>query len=137
MKHEKYAGDFMIEEYKKYLVPEGEPWDPRTMTLNQFFKAMQMAQMESSEKEKTDPCDQVFGLSEKDEAEFTRNNITKLFNDKQMVDQLLVAMNDPIRKSVPDYVPWICFPDTLRPNAEHFTTKPTMALRMSLDVLKV
>ena len=95
----------MIENYKKYLVPEGEAWDPKTMTLNQFFKAMQMAQIESSGKEKTEPWDQVFGLSEKDEVRFTRNKITKLFNDKQMVEQLLVAMDDPICKSVPGYVP--------------------------------
>ena len=91
MKDEKYTEDFMIENYKKYLVPGGEPWDPKTMTLNQFFKAMQMAQIESSGKEKTEPWDQVFGLSEKDEVKFTRNNITKLFNDKQMVEQLLVC----------------------------------------------
>ena len=109
MKDEKYTEDFMVENYKKYLAPEGEPWDPKTMTLNQFFKAMQMAQIDSSRKEKTEPWDQVFGLSEKDEVKFTRNNITKLFNDKQMVEQLLAAMDDPICKSVPKPAPRMCF----------------------------
>lgn len=105
MKDEKYTEDFMIENYKKYLVPEGQPWDPKTMTLNQFFKAMQMAQMESKGKKTTEPWEQVFGLSEKDEVKFTRNKITKLFNDQQMVEQLLIAMDDPICKIFFGYVP--------------------------------
>ncbi len=137
MKDEKYTEDFMIENYKKYLVPEGETWDPKTMTLNQFFKAMQMAQIESNGKEKTEPWDQVFGLAEKDEVKFTRNNITKLFNDEQMVEQLLVAMDDPICKNVPVYMPWIFFPNASRPAADRVATKPTLALGMSLDVLRV
>lgn len=137
MKDEKYTEDFMIENYKKYLVKEGEPWDPKTMTLNQFFKAMQMAQIESKGKEKTEPWDQIFGLSEKDEVKFTRNNITKLFNDKQMVEQLLVAMDDPICKNVPEYELCVFFPTVSRPGADGFATKPTLALGMSLDVLRV
>ena len=73
--------------------------------LNQFFKAMQMAQMESKGKKTTEPWEQVFGLSEKDEVKFTRNKITKLFNDQQMVEQLLIAMDDPICKIFFGYVP--------------------------------
>ena len=137
MKDEKYTEDFMIENYKKYLVPKGEPWDPKTMTLNQFFKAMQMAQIESNGKEKTEPWDQVFGLSVKDEVKFTRNNITKLFNDEQMVQQLMVAMDDPICKNVLAYVPQIFFQSFSRPGADRFATKPTLALRMFLVVLRV
>lgn len=70
------------------------------MTLN-HFKAMQMAQVESNGKKKTEPREQVFGLSEQDEVRFTRNNITKLFNDQQMVEQLLIAIDDPICEILP------------------------------------
>ena len=137
MKDEKYTEDFMIENYKKYLVPEGEPWDPKTMTLNQFFKAMQMAKIESAGKEITEPWDQIFGLSEKDEVKFTRNEITKLFNDEQMVEQLLIAMDDPICKNVPATVPLISFPNASITGTDRLATKPILALGMSLDVLRV
>ena len=130
MKDERYTEDFMIENYKKYLIPEGQLWDPKTMTLNQFFKAMQMSQIESSGKKKTELWEQVFGLSEKDEVKFTRNNITKLFNDQQMVEQLLIAMDDPICKNSLGYF-------QMHQDQRLTVAKPTLALGMSLSVSRV
>ena len=132
MKDEKYTEDFMTENYKKYLVPEGQPWDPKTMTLPQFFKAMQMTQMESNRKKKTEPWEQVFGLSEKDKVKFTRNNITKLFNDQQMVEQLLLQWTTQSVRIALTF-----FPNASRLGADCRATKPTSALGMSLVVLRV
>ena len=95
-KDEKYTEDFMIENYKRILSPD-ETWDPKNMSLDQFFKVSKVLAYESDiKKPKPEPWQQVFGLSQQDEFKFIRNDTTGLFDDQKMVDQLLKAMDDPI-----------------------------------------
>ena len=69
-------------------------WDPKKMSLNEFFDFMQGSRTASKE-----PWERGFGLRYKEESCFERNAFTGLFDDAKMISQLQKDMDDPICES--------------------------------------
>lgn len=92
-KDEQYTEDYMREAYGAYF-PTG--WDPKTMTLPQFYYAMQRSARDAVGKAVVEPWDIEFGLQAEGDMKFPRNEFTRLFDDQKMVTQLVRAMEDPI-----------------------------------------
>ena len=92
-KDEKYTEDYMREAYGAYF-PSG--WDPKSMTLQQFYYAMQCSARDAVGKAVVEPCDIEFGLQTEGDMKFARNEFTRLFDDQKMVDQLVSSMKEPI-----------------------------------------
>ena len=93
----------MLQNYKAIVAPNSQSWDPDTLTLSQFIMVMQAADYASKSKVANEPWEATFGLAEK-KRKFERDPITGLFNDKQMVEHLQAAMEDPICKHIPTLV---------------------------------
>lgn len=99
-KDEEYVEDLMRETARKE-----KSWDPKSMSLPQFLHMMGDAAKYKQASESTKPWEQEFGLKNQPQLNFKRNTITGLFNDEQMVDQLIQAMDDPICESSIRHVP--------------------------------
>lgn len=108
-KDEKYSEDFMRETYNKVRryekLPSNPSWDPKTMNLPGFLKLMGDSASYQSSSGPDQPWNRTFGLTQNPKLSFKRNPITSLFNDQQMVDQLIEAMDDPISNFGPLNVP--------------------------------
>ena len=94
-KDEQYAEDYMKEE----LSGGDRSFDPKSLTVPQFIQRMQATRGYEKGKPPIEPWQQVFGLKTQEKLRFLRNPITGLFDDQQMIDQLMAAMEDPICKS--------------------------------------
>lgn len=90
-KDEKFTEDFMKETMReKSLSNQG----PETLSPREFdLLTRKMSQATTAE-----PWLQEFGLKNSDTQSFKRNTITGLFDDQQIVNQLLISMDDPICK---------------------------------------
>ena len=73
--------------------------DPDTLSLEDFMKAMAVPQ------KKVEPWNTVFGIRKEPGLDFTRNEVTGLFDDQDMVNALTSAMNDPVSNFGPRNVP--------------------------------
>ena len=108
-KDEDHTEDFMKEAYNKAREAKGQPsdpsWDPKSMSLPGFLPLMDKSTTYKPSPEADQPCNREFGLTKDPKLSFKRNPITGLFNDQQMIDQLLVAMDDPISMFGPSNVP--------------------------------
>lgn len=90
-KDEAYAETFIREAFGKV---GDKDFDPKALTLEDFMGLMSY----SAEMEKTEPEDVTFGLKTEAKYMFKRDPVTKLFDDKQMIDALKESMDDPICK---------------------------------------
>ena len=90
-KDEAYAETFIREAFGKI---GDASFDPKALKLEDFMELMAY----SAQMEKTDPEDVEFGLKTEEKYHFKRDPITKLFNDKQMIEALKESMDDPICK---------------------------------------
>ncbi|KAM0425375.1 hypothetical protein ACHAPT_009432 [Fusarium lateritium] len=100
LKDEKYAEDFMQQYFGK-----DESWNAKDLSLQQFMEEMGKARARDAGVPPTEPCDQTFGLPLTPELCFKRNEVTNLFDDQQMIDELTKAMDDPISNFGPRNVP--------------------------------
>lgn len=98
-KDEKYTEDFMKESIAKALGQE-DNWDPKDLSLTQFINLMKYTPKDNKE-----PWEVEFGLKDQAELKFSRNPITGLFDDQQLVNQLVASMDDPISNFGPCNVP--------------------------------
>ncbi|KAK9774996.1 putative Heme peroxidase-domain-containing protein [Seiridium cardinale] len=78
---------------------QGQEWSPKDITLEQF------AALTRGPSEPKEPCDQEFGLLLDPKYSFKRNKDTQLFDDQQMIDELLRSMDEPISNFGPRNVP--------------------------------
>ena len=101
-KDETYTEDYMREAYGAYF-PSG--WDPKSMTLQEFYYAMQCSARDAVGKAIVEPCDVEFGLQTEGDMKFARNEFTRLFDDQKMVDELVSSMKEPISNFGPQNVP--------------------------------
>ena len=97
------------EEYTEAFLKEAAPlikkdpktWDPKKIPLQGWFTLMgEVAKIQPNPPKQ--PWQQTFGLQAK---HFSRNRITGLFDDKQMMEHLLESMDDPISNFGPCNVP--------------------------------
>jgi hypothetical protein len=84
LKDEKYAEEFLREQLGGA--------DPKTLTMD----ALREMTMKSAAATKPLPNEQDFGLQHVPELHFTRDSKTHLFDDQQMVTELIKAMDDSI-----------------------------------------
>ena len=107
MKDERYAEDFMRQTMKSEQDPTD--WNPKKLTMQQFAAGMAQAGRAKAAYEKangkTQPWEQTFGLPKTPELNFQRHPITGLFDDEQMVKQLIKSMDDPISNFGPRNTP--------------------------------
>lgn len=90
-KDEAYAETFIREAFGKV---GDKTFDPKALTLEDFMGLMSY----SAQMEKTEPEDVEFGLKTEAKYMFKRDPVTKLFDDKQMINALKESMDDPICK---------------------------------------
>ena len=88
-KDEKYTEDFMKETMREKSLSNQ---DPENLSLREFG----LLTPKTSQADKEKPWLQEFGLKNSDTQTFKRNTITGLFDDQQMINQLLTSMDDPI-----------------------------------------
>ncbi|KAK3989229.1 heme peroxidase-domain-containing protein [Cladorrhinum sp. PSN332] len=100
MKDEGYAEDSMRELFKK-----DKYWNPKDLNLRQFISLMGTSKAYGSIQAPTPVWEQEFGLKHDEKRSFKRDKITGLFDDQQMVSQLLESMDDPISNFGPKNVP--------------------------------
>ena len=105
LKDEKYTEDFMKETIGAEL--NDPSWNPKSMSLPDFLRVMgkQAQYKKESDSKPTQPWEQTFGLQGQPELNFQRNKITGLFDDQQMISQLLQAMDSKISNFGPRNVP--------------------------------
>ena len=97
---EKYTEDFMKEAADAAGI---KPFDPKNVPLPLFLKMTKGAP--KNDKTSVRPSEQEFGLKTNPELAFKRNQITGLFDDQQMVNQLRKCMDEPISNFGPRNVP--------------------------------
>ncbi len=91
LKDEAYTRRFIE---KRYHVPDAD-----ALSLENFMMAMKIPQV------KVEPWDCVFGIPGEAGNDFQRNPVTGLFNDQDMINALMSAMDDPISNFGPRNVP--------------------------------
>jgi len=89
IRDEAYTEDFMREGFAEL---KDAPQDPKKATMADLRDLMTLSYKEG----KVHPSKQIFGLKHKSEQCFARDPTTMLFNDQQMVNELIRAMDDPI-----------------------------------------
>jgi hypothetical protein len=83
------------ESYIKGMAGLPKGFDPKDVSLQGFMKIMSAVQ--EGKKTKKGPEEQTFGLTKEDDPQnFQRDKITGLFNDQQMIEELLKSMDEPI-----------------------------------------
>lgn len=106
LKDEAYTEEYIR---KQLNVPQ-----PSNMSLQEFLMRMAASKQKAKEDEAKvkgapEPCEVTFGipdeLPEDQSQQFKRNPITGLFSDKQMIEALTAAMDDPISNFGPRNVP--------------------------------
>lgn len=98
-KDEQYTEKFITETFEQ--VKPGFHPDPKNLSFEDFG-LLSRAGAKAAAKE---PWHQEFGLRNSATQSFRRNAITGLFDDEQMVKQLLTSMDDPISNFGPRNVP--------------------------------
>jgi hypothetical protein len=97
LKDEKYTEDFIKQWY--------DIEKPSETTLQQFLAAAAKLGQESQGRTPPEPWQVTFGLPKDNEQRFDRNPITNLFDDQQMIDALVAAMDEPISNFGPRNIP--------------------------------
>ena len=96
LRDEQYAEDLIKEQEAEMLkTSTDDVTDPKKMNMEQFMLLMRAM----GAKEKKEPWLQEFGLKTNKDLNFTRNTITGLFDDQQLINNLKKSMNDPICKT--------------------------------------
>ena len=103
LEDEKYTEDFMKETMGK--ASKDPSWDPKSLSLPEFLREMGEAAQYKRSSKRPEPWEQTFGLELQPELNFQRNKITGLFDDQQMINQLLKAMDFKISNFGPRNVP--------------------------------
>lgn len=95
------------EEYtKKFMKQELHIENPNELTLEQFIKATsKKKELEKTRDHQEEPWERGFGIPNEPGLNFVRSDITKLFNDQDMINALTKAMDDPISNFGPRNVP--------------------------------
>jgi hypothetical protein len=99
LKDEEYTEDFMKEAAEAAGIKQ---FDPKNVSLPLFLKMVQGSP--KNDKNTIKPSEREFGLRNPKHA-FKRNSITGLFNDQDMINQLLQCMDEPISNFGPRNVP--------------------------------
>ena len=94
---EKYTEDYLRDLFDK---KNDATWDPKELTLEKYMELT--ARGKKYPPQKKAPKDQVFGLPHKP---FTRDPITNLFKDEELIEELKKSMNEPINNFGPRNVP--------------------------------